>query len=37
MLEPFFIPARIVGNLCVGESEDQFVISLVIVLSKRAQ
>jgi hypothetical protein len=23
MLEPFFIPARIVGNLCVGESEDQ--------------
>jgi hypothetical protein len=37
MLEPFCIPARIVGDLCVGEQEEQFVISLAIVLSKRAQ
>jgi hypothetical protein len=37
MLESFFIPARILGDLCVGEPEEQFLISLSIVLPKRAQ
>ena len=37
MLEPFLIPARILWNLRVREQIEQLVISLAIVLSKRAK
>jgi hypothetical protein len=37
MLEPFVIPTRIVWNLGVGECENELLIGLTIVLSKRAQ